>query len=154
MSLWTGLQGLIDFLLLCVAAYFIVRLRKESRLRNEDDRRIEELSELRNSIDRLLIEALEISGKISQDIERKCALVSELSEKFDREKKAMSQLTDGLKSDKPRLKEVPGDTGKLGSEDRYSEALQLAAKGLSPSKISEKVNIPVGEIELVLSLRK
>lgn len=43
---------------------------------------------------------------------------------------------------------------KLEAGDKYPEAIKLADLGLTTKKISEKVNLPKGEIELLIKLRK
>ena len=157
MDPWVTLQGVIDLFLLGAAGYCFLQLQKVEKndlLRKEDSRRVKELSELRVALDNLVKDALEVSGKISKDIERKRILALEFSQKLAQEKGSISKTTEDLRSEFTRLKLELQDRLCSSSEDKYSEALRLADKGLSSLEISQKVNIPVGEIELVLSLRK
>lgn len=43
---------------------------------------------------------------------------------------------------------------KTGTVDKYAEVVRLAELGMKTKKISEKVNIPKGEIELLIKLNK
>ena len=47
---------------------------------------------------------------------------------------------------------IPDDRN--GSDGRHDEVLKYSAKGLSIRKISEELNLPMSEIELILSLQK
>jgi hypothetical protein len=44
-------------------------------------------------------------------------------------------------------------TGETGSDQLYEQIEKLARKGMSPRQISEDLKTPLGEVELVLSLR-
>lgn len=48
------------------------------------------------------------------------------------------------------IDEMPGDI----SEDPYDEISRLADIGLGVEKISKKVGVPIGEVELYLKLNK
>ncbi|MFQ5715991.1 MAG: hypothetical protein ACE5GQ_02700 [Nitrospinales bacterium] len=152
MSLGTAFLWVVNSLLLGAAGYAIWRFRKEDRLREGDERRIKELAGLRDSIDQLLGQALVVSNKLSEEIERKGKLVSELVDKLEREKTARS--TGILEPDAALPNLQPRNKEKTWSEDKYSEAFRLAEEGLSLLEISRKVDIPLGEIELAINLRK
>ena len=63
--------------------------------------------------------------------------------------KAQSNFQLTPSPDKLRIKE-----DRSGSERRYDKVRKLSAKGLNARKISEELNIPMGEVELVLSLQQ
>ena len=130
------------------------RIKRKQIIGNEDDRRIRELTELRNSIDKLLTEALEISSRLSGDVEKKRKLLLTFMEKLDREKDILNEFLNEYKalSSEKNIEQLKPSTP--DSINRYSEAVRLAKTGLSVEEIASRVNIPIGEIELVLSLRK
>ena len=145
---------LIDLILISAVITIWRLLRQKFLVGKEDDRRIRELSELKDSIDLLLIESVEISSRLSGEVEDKRNILRILMDKIEQEKICLEssfneyrKLAFQLKKNEPKPTDPkPGD--------RYSDAIRLAKMGLSPIEIAGKVNIPVGEIELVLSLRK
>lgn len=154
MSLETTFLWAVNSLLLGAGGYMIWRFQKEDLLREEDERRIEELASLRDSIDQLLGQALVVSDKLSEEIERKGKLVSELVDKLEREKTARARSTETLEPDAAPPNLQLRDNEKMWLEDKYSEAFRLAEEGRSLLEISRKVDIPLGEIELAINLRR
>jgi len=66
-----------------------------------------------------------------------------------------SSVKDSVNLKKVRfLKKSEKGRQKTGAVDKYSEVLRLAELGMKTKKISEKLNIPKGEIELLIKLRK
>lgn len=157
MTPWIATQILIDLLLLVTVVICFSRLKKVVFLKQEADKRVEELLEVQGSINALLRESLEVSSNISREIEKERTLAEEVIDAFDAEKKTLSLLAQELKSELTALREEMGKydilSGKI-IKDKYSEAIKLAETGLSAEEIAKKTGIPLGEIELALSLRK
>lgn len=157
MTLWITVQILIDFLLLTAIVVCYFRIKKVSLLKRQVDNRIEDLLEVKGALGSLLHDSVEVSGDISKQIDKERSLMEEVLNAFDKEKKTLSQLTKELKSEAILLREELGKydifTGKV-NKDKYSEAIRLAETGLNAEEIAKKTNIPLGEIELALSLRK
>jgi hypothetical protein len=69
-----------------------------------------------------------------------------------------TQLAPGLltSASKSRMEPVPGaETLEAdASEAIYSEIESLSAQGLGPSEIAEELNVPRGEVDLVLKLKR
>ena len=154
MNLLNTITIVIDLILISAVIVIWRRLHRKSLVGKEDDRRIRELTQLRDSIDKLLMETVKISSRLSGDVEKKRQIILELMVEMEKEKiflenslEEYRNLTFQLKKKEPKR-----SNPRLG--DRYSDAIRLAKMGLSPNEIANKVNIPVGEIELVLSLRK
>ena len=157
MSSWIAVQILIDFLLLIAIAVCFSRLKRVVFLKQEADRRVAELLDVQGSLNTLLQESLAVSSNITKEIETERALAEEVLNAFDKEKKGLSRLAQELKSEASALREEMGKydilSGKI-MKDKYSEAIRLAETGLNAEEISKKTSIPLGEIELALSLRK
>lgn len=137
MNYWTALQGVVNLLLLGAVGFYFFRLKKEERLRKEDENRIQE-----------------ISNTISQDIERKRFTAREISDTIRKEKLELSGKIKELKSEVMRMRENSDKKNDNNAGNKYGKAIQLAEMGLNPEEISRQSQIPLGEIELLLSLRR
>jgi predicted nucleotidyltransferase len=127
---------------------------EQDRLRKEWTDRLEELNQLSDSLDNLVTEALKVSDKINKGVEVKKNETADLMDRMDEEKRALAFSMDELNSVAAELKRKPEARKILGDGDRYADALKLAKKGYSAEEISKKIKMPLGEIELALSLRK
>ena len=154
MNFWTALQGVVNLLLLGAVGFYFLRLKKEEWLRREDEKRVEEVSKLRKSLEQFLVEAAEISDTISRDIERKHSTAREISDTIRKEKLELSGKIKELKSEVMRMQENSDKKGDKNAGNKYNKAIQLAEMGLNPEEISRQSQIPLGEIELLLSLRR
>ena len=168
MSFGAGIQFVLDVIFLGAvyfAFHFIkgeIKLRKDfertteeqNRLSQEWSNRVIELNQLHDSLEHLVTESLKVSDKINRGIEVKKNEVAEFLDQIEEEKKALSVLMEELNILLVELKKRPENSKLLGDGDRYADALMLAKKGYSPEEISKKTKMPLGEIELALSLRK
>lgn len=137
----------VDIFLAGAALYCFLALKKEMARRAESGKRLAELKELDASLRQLLTDAAETSNKISREIERKRSLAGEIFATLETEKAALTRLVQELNAEKEKIAAPV-------LNDKYSEAFKLAQTGLSPEEIARRTNIPLGEIELALSLRK
>lgn len=157
MNLWISAQILIDALLIIAIVICISRLKKIAALRQSADNRLEELLELQGALSDLLQESREVSSDISKEIESKRSLANVTIETLESEKNALSQLSHELKTEAKALREEIRKNDSLNGKiikDKYSEAIKLAETGLNAEEIAKKTSIPLGEIELALSLRR
>ncbi|MCX7913269.1 MAG: hypothetical protein N2511_01650 [Thermodesulfovibrionales bacterium] len=92
-----------------------------------------------------LAEANEIADIIIERIEKKIHILKELESDVDRKIAILEHLLKRVE-----LVNVPS----LERVDRYEEILHLKNKGFKLQEISRLLNIPVGEVELFLNLRK
>lgn len=138
----------VDFFLAGAALYCFLALQKEMARRAESGKRLAELRELDASLRQLLKDAGETSNKIGREIERKRSLATEIFATLEKEKASLMQLIQELNAEKEKI------AAPAVPDDKYSEAFKLAQTGLSAEEIARRTKIPLGEIELALSLRK
>ena len=168
MSLAATIQFILDVVFLG-AVYFAflyikneIKFRKEfeqtheeqNRLSQEWTDRLKDLNELHDSLELLVTEALKVSDKINRGVEVKKNETADLLDRIEEEKKALSLSMEELNMVAAELKKRPEARKILGDGDRYADALMLAKKGFSAEEISQRTKMPLGEIELALSLRK
>jgi hypothetical protein len=168
MSIAATIQFILDVVFLG-ALYFAflyikneIKFRKEfeqtreeqNRLSEEWTDRLKDLNELHNSLELLVTEALKASDKINKGVEVKKNETADLLDRIEEEKRALSLSMEELNMVAAELKKRPEARKILGDGDRYADALMLAKKGFSAEEISQKTKMPLGEIELALSLRK
>jgi hypothetical protein len=157
MNLWISAQILIDVLLIIAIIICISRLKKIAALKQSADTRIEDLLELQGALNDLLQESREVSNDIRKEIENMRSLANDTIETLESEKKALFQLSQELKTEAKVFREEIRKNDNLNGKiikDKYSEAIKLAETGLNAEEISKKTSIPLGEIELALSLRR
>ena len=65
----------------------------------------------------------------------------------------MNQQARSLQQGEPPPREAPPAVGTAARPRRYEEIYTLADYGYEPAEIARRVNTPVGEVELILSLR-
>jgi DNA-directed RNA polymerase specialized sigma24 family protein len=144
-------------LLIAAIAICFFRINNLLVRKQEVDSRVEDLLGVQGSLNALLQESLQVSNHITQKIENVRSLSEEALNAFEKEKKALTRLAQELKLEAKSLREEMGKydilTGKI-MKDKYSEAIRLSETGLNAEEIAKKTNIPLGEIELALSLRR
>jgi hypothetical protein len=168
MSIAATIQFILDVVFLG-AVYFAflyikneIKFRKEfeqtheeqNRLSQEWTDRLKDLNELHDSLELLVTEALKVSDKINRGVEVKKNETADLLDRIEEDKKALSISMEELNMVAAELKKRPEARKILGDGDRYADALMLAKKGFSAEEISQRTKMPLGEIELALSLRK
>ncbi|NTU41859.1 MAG: DUF2802 domain-containing protein [Nitrospirales bacterium] len=92
------------------------------------------------------VEIEEISERLFMKVEQKVKELRVIEERLD---KKIVFLRDLLE----RAERVEVSAGRPG-DSRYREITELAAKGLNIDAIAGVLDIPKGEVELILSLRK
>jgi len=114
------------------------------RLTNKKDDKDREAARKLLSLE--VTEISEISEKLFGKLEAKMKALVSLETRLDKKISLLEDLL--LKAEKVRLSppNLP--------EDRYLEITKLADKGLKVDEIAGILDIPKGEIELILSLRK
>ena len=145
--------SLIDLVLITGLVILWRRLQDLVVGGREDDIRIEEMVEIRESLDKLLSEAVRVSIELSDSAEKSKLELSTVISQLDRKLNLITDSIDSQRSPGTQNSDSAEDSVQE-PEDRYVNVLRLEKMGLSPAQISEKVGIPVGEIELVLNLRK
>ncbi len=157
-TLWIAIQAVVDLLILIAILFYIFDLknRKKKEKLNVNLKK-KETQELAQSLDRLITE----SERTSIDIADKALLSrkniqelldqleikkKELQEEAKRAESLIEQIKNQLEIDSNKNESIPSE------EDKYSEAAKLAKTGLNAEEISRQLDLPKGEVELVLNL--
>ncbi len=168
MSFAAGIQFILDVIFLGAVYFGFLFIKNEIKFRGDFEKtreehirlsqewtdRVKDLNQLHDSLEHLVTEALKVSDKINKGVEVKKNEIADLLDRIEEEKKALSISMEELNMVAAELKKRPEARKILGDGDRYADALKLAKKGYSPEEISKKTKMPLGEIELALSLRK
>ncbi len=156
MNIWIALQIVLNVLLVSIVFYFLLRLKREDKSLKERATQIEEWTELKNTLETSVQEALRVSNRIQKDIQSKQQAASQITQVVEKEKKALLSLLEEIKSKNSfsNSSSVNERFQEPWLNDKYSKAVQLSSQGFSPQEIAKKINLPIGEVELVLSLRK
>ncbi len=168
MSIAATIQFILDVVFLGALYFAFLYLKNEIKFRKEFEQtreeqnrlgqewtdRLKDLNELHGSLELLVTEALKVSDKINKGVEVKKNETADLLDRIEEEKKVLSISMEELNMVAAELKKRPEARKILGDGDRYADALMLAKKGFSAEEISQKTKMPLGEIELALSLRK
>jgi hypothetical protein len=127
------------------------------------------LREVREEVNRILVELNQTTHRNVSLLEDRIAALAELLGKADKkialvrreaEKQELAgKLYSGLAGRRlaepaePAEAAAPGaQAGQPEEPDRQAQAVRLAQAGLSPSLISRRLGLPLGEVELILSL--
>ncbi len=156
MDSWTLIQTGLNLILLAGLVYCMMRLGRLEKKNDTGKENGMDWQYLILSLNQSVEEALKVSEKINEDIERKQASAAEISGELNRKIQALQNLLAEMPA--PRATAVPAAVSSRKAEtpqdDKYSQVVALASQGLNSQEIARKVQIPVGEVELTLSLRK
>jgi hypothetical protein len=152
---------LFDVLVLvAITSLFLIALSTKKNLRQFKDSYLS-LKELSENFDRLIDKCEVEGGKLLDQIEREKASITELLDKA-LEKKSSNKLY--KTTEIPKL-EVPSSFSYQDESEeptslqdhlkgKYKDIYRLADEGNTLKQIEELLSLPIGEIELILSLRK
>jgi len=147
MDYLASLQILVNIFLLAAIVYFLNGLRKERRLVEESRDLVRRMSDLREALNQLVWQAGGVSRKIAEARDAPASQhLKELAE--------LRQTVSHIEAEIDHLRTALNKSSPYLLMDKYSDAIRLAETGLSAEEISRKINIPLGEVELALSLRK
>ncbi|HUV38297.1 MAG TPA: hypothetical protein VMY39_01725, partial [Planctomycetota bacterium] len=141
-----------------------------SRILDDPNRRRTAEEELRHSMDRLLVELQETSRDINATLDTKMITLNRLIEEADARIDALSTLRGGgpgggERPDTPQVvpqqpvtpappDDLPDTEDVRRRRDLEREIFRLADEGRTELEIARLIDVPRGEVELVLSLRK
>ena len=156
-TLWIVIQTIVDFLILLVVLLYILERKNRQKEGQNIKLRKKETQELVQSLDRLITESerasIDISDKALLSQKKITELLDQLEVKQkelqEEEKKAallLEEIKNQLEADEGKKESV------LSEEDKYSEAAKLAKNGLNSEEISRQLDLPKGEVELILDL--
>jgi hypothetical protein len=157
-TLWIAIQAVVDLLILIAILFYIFDLKNRKKIEKLNvNLKKKETQELIQSLDRLITESerasIDISDKALLSQKKTQELLDHLEIKKNQlqgeAKKAellIEQIKDQLEADPNKNESI------LSEEDKYSEAAKLAKTGLNAEDISRKLDLPKGEVELILNL--
>ena len=148
----------------CMYLYFARRIEKtftEQKLLDALQRQaagivkemLQDLNRVANRNITLMEEKIEEVRKILDVADKRILLIKNHSQKED----AAEKLEERLRKAQPLL-EFPGKTETGEGEEKELSAsggdiMDLYRKGISPELIAKQLDVPVGEVELIISLR-
>jgi uncharacterized protein YoxC len=110
--------------------------------------------EFKQSLDNILGETQTIAQEFDANLQERRELINQVVATLDQKVNEARQLCQTLEKLKQPLPQV--SSGQLsGARDQENHAIfHLAGKGLNATAIAERLQKPLGEIEMVLSLRR
>ncbi|HJP18578.1 MAG TPA: DUF2802 domain-containing protein [Nitrospinota bacterium] len=157
-TLWIAIQAVVDLLILIAILFYIFDLKNRKKIEKLNvNLKKKETQELIQSLDRLITESerasIDISDKALLSQKKTQELLDHLEIKKNQlqgEAKKAELLIEQIKN---QLEAGPNKNESiLSEEDKYSEAAKLAKTGLNAEDISRKLDLPKGEVELILNL--
>jgi len=148
---WLVIQIGLDCVLILL---FIFLVRHVRRLGRPDESA--QLLDTMQSVESVLNDARKVAGEFEAQLEEKKAIIGRLNEQLDHRIINLNLLltrSDSRGQSHGEGKNGTSDPGK-NTYDLQNEIIALSEKGLSPSKIAEKLGVIKGEVNLVLDLKK
>lgn len=156
-TIWIVIQTIIDFLILIAVFLYIIERKNKKKEELGDELRKNELKVLTKSLDRLITESerasINISDKALQSQSRIKALLGQIEKKQEEMQKEVKNAEEVLDKIKNQLETTSNKKNPFQSnKNKYSEAAKLAKTGLNVEEISKQLDLPKGEVELILDL--
>ena len=140
----TFVQVFLDLLL--IVFFFLVVLRR-SRRNDSDD-------EFRQSLERILAETQTIAQEFDTNLQQRRELINQVVATLDSKIKEARQMCQNLENLKQQIR-LSGTSHESASRNQENQAIiHLARKGLNAATIAERLQKPLGEVEMVLSLKR
>lgn len=148
------LQISLNTLLVASVGYCMLRLRREDQFAKGRESHRKKLSAFIVSLEKTIRHGLKVSDRIVEDVESRQKNLYMLNQLVKNEKSALMELLEEVK--------MAGYTSEANKQkfqqpwinDKYEKTLKLSAEGFSPREIADRIKLPLGEIELVLNIRK
>ncbi len=148
---WLVIQIGLDCVLILLFIFLVRHVRRLGRP-DESGR----MSEMMQSVESVLNDARKVAGEFETQLEEKKAIIGRLNEQLDHRIINLNLLLTRTDSNGPSHGDGKNGTPGPGKNtyDLQNEIIALSQKGLSPSKIAEKLGVIKGEVNLVLDLKK
>lgn len=156
-TLWIVIQTIVDFLILVAVLLYVFDRRKRQEGEQNIELKKSETQELIKALDRLITESERSSINISDKALLGQKKSQELLDQLEIKNKILQKEVKKAESVLEKLRE-PLETKSEKNEpappekDKYSEAVKLAKNGLNAEEISKQLDLPKGEVELVIDL--
>ncbi|GJL78249.1 MAG: hypothetical protein NPINA01_12380 [Nitrospinaceae bacterium] len=154
MNIWIFLQILLNVVLAVTVIYCVLKLRAGDQLTKNQTSHIGKVTALKDSLEKTIAEGHRVSDRIVEDIVSRQETLSLVNQLVENEKRSIMELLEEVKSTGYSSLLVKEKFQEPWINDKYAKALKLSAEGFSPQEIADRVQLPIGEIELVLSLRR
>lgn len=151
-SLSVVIQAVVDILILVVILYYLFERKNRKKEEQNAEQRKNELKEVAESLDHLIEESGRASVNISDkalEAERKARELIDQLEQKQEELQKEAEKTEALII---KLKDQQEPAPQKEAPDKYKEAARLAKTGLNVKEISKQLDLPRGEVELILDL--
>ena len=145
--------------LLLITFSLVMNLRKRARAAAAGRRDLgrarrpaaDEEKPVRRSMEQLLVELQGISRQINAQLDTKMRALTQLTDEARREIERLERLLEEARAG-PSRASAPGPTA-AALDPRHRRVYELADAGLTAVQIARQTGQPVGEVELILSLR-
>jgi len=137
-------QVFLDLIL--IIGFFLVVFRR--REKNESD------NQFSQSLEKILAETQTIAQEFDSNLKERRELINQVVTTLDHKIKEAKQICQNLENMKQQIK-LSGAGQISASRNQENQAiLHLARKGLNAAAIAERLQKPLGEVEMVLSLKR
>ncbi|MDY7033412.1 MAG: DUF2802 domain-containing protein [Thermodesulfobacteriota bacterium] len=156
MGFWVFLQIAIDIVLLVIVCLYVVREKKRRFMYSPEEIDEERLKALSDSIQQMIKESKRVLHEIQESINKQKDSLNKIIEKLDRKKEEMDRSMEEAEKFLQGLKRITDRDVVTADEeqDKYQQVLSLSQRGLSIDEIGKRVELPRGEVELILDLKK
>lgn len=138
------LQVFLDLLLI---TFFVIVIARRSR-------GAEEGGELGQSLQKILTDTQAIAQEFDANLKERSEIINHVVATLDSKINEARQVQQDLEKLKRQI-EYSASSKTFSSRDHENQAiLHLARKGLDAAAIAERLQKPLGEVEMVLSLRR
>jgi len=155
MEFWIFFQIAVDIILLVIIFFYFIRDRKKQTtpFQEIDEDRVRALLD---SFNQMMQESKSILDEIYEGLDKEKNSLQQMEERLEFKKGEMGKSIEAADRFLIRLQEIT-DKDIIKSEtghDKYEQAIKLAREGLNDDEIAEAVELPKGEVELILNLKK
>lgn len=156
-TIWIAIQAVVDTLIFIALLFYFLERKKRIKEEEKAELRKEELKELIGSLDQLIMESERSSMNLSDKVLASQKEIRELLAKAERKQEELKNLGEKAESVLEKiikqLETIPDNNKHIfSSRHKYLKASQLAKTGLNAEEISRKLDLPIGEVELILEL--
>lgn len=138
----------LDLCLIGLIVHFVLQLRSGEKRQGEKEKRLQQLNE---NITKLIIQAEIVTQTLTHNAEVKEKSLAGLLEQIEAKENHWLKLMKAWSSS-DNFPTTTSDTHESDKAEKYKLAQDLAGKGLSPLQIARQVDLPLGEIELLINL--
>ncbi len=151
MEFWIVGQLVVDIVLLFLCVYLVRAIKH----RSSGDIADKTVGRLREVMEPVLRDAEKVAKEFESQLKTKQQTIRKLNEYLDDRTISLNLLLNRAELYMEESQEKDKKTAsKLHVVDQQKEIIALAQKGLDSEKIAKQLSISVGEVELVLNLKK